>query len=305
MRTFAGLAEAALAAVLAAAGVLLGLHVTSQPASILPGGQETITLTAAGATYLSPTQLTEVRNARLVVTDTIRERTQPGYPLIAVWSVVSSAYDPARHQLLEPTAGTYAFDRTTAELVNCCNTNINGNSGIQQSGIAGWLFPRGTRPRTYEVFDSTLNDTQPFKFAGTDTVGGILTYRFTENAAAALFSISAVAPTDAERYIMHRTYWVDPQTGALLQISEAEDLYLVNPATGATVTHLLDAHLITTPQTVASLVSQDNRARSAGPAAEHKRLAFYGIAGLLAVLAVLLFLRATATRRRPAPGGYR
>ena len=37
---------------------------------------------------------------------------------------------------------------------------------------------------------------------------------------------------------MHRVYWVDPETGVLLKITEDEDLYLVSPATAPAVTHL-------------------------------------------------------------------
>lgn len=301
MRRLIELRLSGLAAVLAAIAVSLGWHVTGQAARSLRGGQEMITLTASGASYLSPTRLTEVTGASMVVTDTIKETSEAGYPLIAVWTVVSSAYDTTHRQPLEPASATLAFDRMTAGLVNCCDKNVNGNAGIQQSGIAGWLFPRGTRRQTYDVFDTTLDEPVPFAYSGTDTIDGIPAYRFTGKVSAAPAGFSPLSPGDPELYSMHRSYWVDPQTGALLKISENEDLYLVNATTGATITHLFDAQLIATPRTVASLVSQDTRGRNTGTAARRGRLLFLGIAGALAAAAAVLFVRSTAAWPHPAP----
>ena len=289
MRHVIGLTVLGLAAALAALAVVLGGSASGQAARLLLDKQETITLTAAGASYLSPVTLTEVTGASLQVTDTIKGAAEAGNPQIAVWHEVSAGYDTTNRQPLEPASATFAFDRTTAELVNCCDANVNGDAGVQQSGIAGWLFPRGTRKQTYQVFDTTLNGPEPFAFSGTDTVDGVGAYLFTESISAAPAGFAALSKTDPERYSMHRTYWVDPETGALLKISEDEDLYLVNAATGRTVTHLLDASLSTTPATVASLVSQDTRSRDAGTAAARDRLVLFGIAGGLAVAGGILF----------------
>jgi hypothetical protein len=290
MRRVLGLTAAGLAVVFAAFAVILGGHASDPAAGSRLSERATVTLVAAGASYLSPVRLTEVTGASIQVTDTIRGTAEPGFPQIAVWSVVSSVYDTTHRQPLEPASRTLAFDAATAELVSCCNANINGSAGIQQTGIAGWAFPRGTRKQTYDVFDIALHEPEPFAYSGTGTVDGIQAYQFTEHIAAAPAGSSPLSRAGPERYSMQSTYWVDPQTGALLQISENEDLYIVNAATGATVTHLFDADLSTTPSTVASLVSQDTRARDAGPAAARGRLLFRGLAALAAVAGALLLL---------------
>ncbi|HEY2287878.1 MAG TPA: porin PorA family protein [Streptosporangiaceae bacterium] len=317
MRHVTGLAVSGLAIACAVIAVLLGGRIAGPATGSGPGERQTIILTASGASYLSPTRLTEVTGARLQVTDTITGATEAGFPQIAVWSEVSSGYDTTSRQPLEPMSRIFAFDRTTARLVNCCNANLNGNAAIQQSGIAGWRFPRGTRKRTYEVFDTTLDAPEPFAYAGTDTVGGTRAYRFAESITAAPAGFSPLSKTDPERYSMHRTYWVDPATGALLKIAESEDLYLVNRVTGATVTHLLTADLSTTPATVARLVSADHHGRGAGTAAGRDRLLLLGLAAGLAIAAEVLAVsgpggrvaprlpRAAVQARRPAAAAQR
>jgi Porin PorA len=302
MRQVIGLAVSGLAIACAAIAVVLAGHLTSPAAR--SGGRErqTIVLTGARAAYLSPTRLTEVTGASITVTDTITGAAEAGFPQIAVWSEVSSAYDTTNRQPLEPMSRTFAFDRTTAELVNCCDQNINGNAVTPQRGIAGWAFPRDTRKQAYDVFDATLEAPEPFSYAGTGTVGGIRAYRFEENITAAPAGFSLLSKQEPELYSMHGTYWVDPETGALLKISEDEDLYLVRPRTGATVTHVFDADLSTTPATVASLVRQDTRSRGAGTTAGRGPLLLIGLAAGLAAVAEILSVAGPGRRSAPAPG---
>jgi hypothetical protein len=301
MRQVIGLTISGLAIACAAIAVVLGGHLAGQRARSPASERETITLTAARASYLSPTRLAEITGAAIEVTDTIRGAAEAGFPQIAVWTEVSSGYDTTNRQPLEPMSRTFAFDRTTAELVNCCDQNINGNAVIPQRGIAGWVFPRTTRKQTYDVFDTTLDEPEPFAYSGTDTVGGIRAYKFEENISAAPAGFSLLSKAEPELYSMHRTYWVDPATGALLKISENEDLYLVRPRTGATVTDLFAADLSTTPATVASLVRQDTRGRAAGTAAEHDPLLFLGLAGALAAAAEVLSAFGAGGRAVPRP----
>ena len=45
-------------------------------------------------------------------------------------------------------------------------------------------------------------------------------------------------------------YWVDPETGALLNVDEDQKVTLRNPATGATAAVLYSGDLVATPGTV-------------------------------------------------------
>jgi hypothetical protein len=288
MRRISGLILAGLGAFLVALAVILPEYIASQVVRFPLNEYETATLTATGAAYLSPVKLTEVTGASIEVTDSISGVPGAGDSSIAVWSVYSSVYDRTNHQQLEPSSYTFAFYRRTAELVNCCDESVNGNSSIIQSGIAGYVFPIGTQKRTYYVFDATLGQPVPFAYKGTDTVDGIQAYRFAENVSAAKLGVSTLATAEPEFYSMHLTYWVDPATGALLKISENEDLYLANAATGA-VTHVFDAALRTTPATVAHLVTQDAGTRHKITIVQTILPLAFGIAGGLAIIAGIVF----------------
>ena len=296
----AGLA-AGLAACCAASAVVLGWRMPARPVS----ERETATLTAAHASYFSPTRLTEITGAAIEVTDTITAGATPGYPAIAVWDVHRSVYDTTNHQQLEPMSRTVVFDRRTAELINCCGGNINGDGLIRQDGIAGYAFPVGTGKQTYYVFDAVLDKPEPVAYSGTDTVDGILTYRFAEDVSAANAGFSPLSSTDPELYSMHRVYWVDPETGMVLKVTEKEDLYLVHAATGSVATHLFSADLQATPGTVGRLASQDAHARDEIARVASARLVLFRVAGGLALAAgCLLALGAGRTwLRRRSPGG--
>jgi hypothetical protein len=312
-RRAAGLTLAGLAVVCAASAVVLGGRIAGQLTERPLNGRETVTLTAARASYVSPARLTEITGAAMEVTDTITAAASTGYPAIAIWDVHRSVYDTTNHQQFEPMSRTVVFDRKTAELVNCCGGSIDGNGLIWQDGIAGYAFPVGTRKQAYSVFDAVLDKPEPVAYSGTDMVNGIPAYRFTEEISAANAGFSPLSSSEPELYSMDRVYWVDPETGTLLKVTENEDLYLVNAATGATVTHLFDANLRTTPATVGRLASQDARSRDEIALMARARLAALGTAGGLALLAGCLLagpllarsLRAGARRlrRSRSPGG--
>lgn len=289
MRRITGLILAGLGAFLVVLTVILPGYIASQVVRFPLDADETATLTATGAAYLSPVKLTEVTGANIEVTERITGVPGAGNASIAVWNVYSSVYDRTNHQQLEPSLRTFAFDRRTAELVNCCDESVNGNSAVIQSGIAGYVFPIGTQKQTYDVFDATLGQPAPFAYGGTDTVDGIQAYRFAENVSAAKLGVSTLSPTEPEFYSTHLTYWVDPATGGLLKISENEDLYLANPATRAVLTHVFDAALRTTPATVASLVAQDTGTRDKLALVRGVLPLVSGIAGGLAIIAGIVF----------------
>jgi hypothetical protein len=302
-RRVAGLIAAGLAALFATGAVLLGWRAASQAAWFAHGvsrdGQLTATLTATRASYFSPTRLREINGANLEVTQDITDAASAGYPAIAIWDVSTSVYDTTNHQRLEPMSATLVFDRESAELINCCGDNVNGNGLIRQSGIAGYAFPAGTRKQTYDVFDTVLDKPEPFAYSGTEVVDGVPAYRFTESISAAYAGLSPLSSANPELYSVRRVYWVDPETGAVLKITENEDLYLVNPATGHTITHLFDADLSTTTATVTRLASRDARGRNEIELAGAGRILFFCLAGVSAVAAGGLLAREPRLRLVP------
>jgi Porin PorA len=304
-RHVSGLIAAGLAACFAASAVILGWRAAGQAAEAPLREQVTATLTAAHASYFSPTRLTEIAGANIEVTEVITGATSAVYPGIAIWDVFRSVVDTTNHQRLEPMSRTLVFDPKTAELINCCGESINGNGLIQQSGIAGYVFPAGTRKQTYAVFDAVLDQPEPFAYSGTDVVDGIPAYRFAENISGGFAGFSPLSSAHPELYSMRRVYWVDPETGAVLKVTEDEDLFLVNPATGLAVTQLFDANLSTTQATVARLASRDARARNEIALVGTVRSLSFCLAGASAVTATFLLARKPRLRllRRVSRGG--
>ena len=309
-RHAASLMLAALAVACAASAVIIGWRIAGRVTERPLGGHETAVLTAVGASYLSPTTLTEVTGASITVTDTITPVASTDYPGLAIWDVRTSTVDTTTHQQLVPMSRTVVFDRTTAQLVNCCGGNINGDAFIPQAGIAGWAFPVGTRKQAYDVFDTVLDKPEPVRYSGTEMIDGIAAYQFSQDITGAKAGFSALSSKDPELYSMHRVYWVDPQTGMLIDMAENEDLYLANPTTGSVVTHLFRADLHATSASIAALASQDARIRDEIAAGVNARRALLAGACLLALAAAGLAAAGllargpgTGSLRRLLPGG--
>src|SRR5580704_11624101 len=292
MRRVTGLIFVVLGIVLIAAAIALPTYVSGQIVKFPLNESTTATLAGTGVSYFSQTKLTEKTGVSVRATYTIKGDAAAGSSSTAVWNQTPR----------------FAFDRHTAVLVNCCGANVNGSRAVHQSGIVGYVFPIGTRKQTYQVFDTTLNRAVPFTYEGTTQTHGIQTYIFTENVSptkvtsvtvpGAFFHLPAKTITLPELYEIHLTYWVDPQTGALLNVNENEKVTLQNPATGGTVAVLFDGDLVATPATVTEVVSLDSSGRTElawldtfGPIAA-------GIVGAVALIAGIILL-VRRPRRNP------
>ncbi len=270
MRWMIGLVLAGLGAFLVMLALLLSTYVSSEIIKFPLNAYETVTLTASGVSYFSPVRLTELNGVRLRATYTISGDGLAGSSSTAVWDEFGYVYDETNKLPVQFMTRTFAFNRHTAELVACCGASIDGNTAINQAGLAGYVFPIGTLRTTYEVFDATLDQPEPFVYSGTAAVRGIQSYEFTENVAPTWFStqtvpgsavgMAAPAVTLPEYYQMHLVYYVDPQTGALLDISENETLTL-DSSPGVPVLLFLAADLKATSASVNGAVALDRSGR--------------------------------------------
>jgi hypothetical protein len=132
-------------------------------------------------------------------------------------------------------------------------------------------------------------------YTGTATVGGIQTYVFVQDTPSTQFTVQAVpgamlgVKTTVVRAPLfdkqHEVYYVDPETGALLDVIEHQTVTLHNPATGAQALVLYDANLVATPATVSHTVSLDSSGRSEIALLEITLPILFGILGGVALLA--------------------
>jgi len=301
MRRVIGLILTGLGTFLIVCAVLLPTWVSSQVIKFPLNEFETATLAASNASYFSPSSLTEKTGVSLEATYTIKGDGAAGNSSTAVWDEYSYAYDLTNRQAVQQMTRRFAFDRRTGLLVDCCGANVNGDSSIQQRGYVGYVFPIGTKKQTYDVFDTTLNQPVPFVYSGTTAVHGIQTYEFVENVApvqvatqtvpGSLVGMSAATVTLPEYYQIHLIYYVDPETGALLDVNEHQTTSLRNPATGAQALLLFDADLIATPATVTSVVALDTSGRNKLNLIETILPLVFGIVGAVALVAGILLAR--------------
>ncbi len=293
MRRDVGAVLAGLGTLLIVMAVVLPTYIVGQVVKFPLSEYETATLTGTGMSYFSATKVATVTGVDVRATYTIKGDPAAGSSSTAVWNEFSYVYDTTNKQPVQMMTRRFAFDRKSAELVNCCGANVNGNSHIRQSGVVGYVFPMNTQPKTYQVFDTTLNKPVPFTYAGTATVGGIKTYKFVENVPPTKIGFSPLSSTQPEYYQIRLTYWVDPDTGALLNVNEDQKVFLRDPATGAQTTVLFGGDLQATPASVAQIVKLDSDGRNKLSLLSTILPIVIGIIGAAALIAGILLARKT------------
>jgi Porin PorA len=272
MRGIIGLILAGLGAFLILVAVLLPTWVIGQIMKFPLNEYETATLEAHNASYFSASSLSEKTGVTMEATYTIKGDGSKGNSSTAVWNEYSYVYDLTNHQPVQQMSRTLAFNRRTGQLVDCCGASLNGDTSVRQTGLVGYVFPIGTQKQTYQVFDTTLLKPMPFVYSGTATIQGIQTYMFIENVTPTQTGTiqvpgsmvgSASASVQAPEYDqLHLIYYVDPETGALVDVNEHQTTSLRNPATGATAVVLFDADLLVTPASLNMIIGLDNNGRS-------------------------------------------
>ena len=261
----------------------------------------TFTLQGTGVSYFSPTLVTEVTGATVRTTSKVTGDPGSGSSSRAVWDEFTAVDDVTRGTAFNYNARRFAFDRRTAELIDCYAASIDGKTGIRQSGLVGFLWPLGTQKKTYQVFDPTLNAPRPARYAGTSVIDGISVYRFVESVPptrngsqslpASLVGMPGTSMvTLPEYYTATNTFWVDPLTGAQLNTTQDQKVTLQD-ATGAQRLVLLDGTLNFTPQSVRMVVNLDNSGHSEYTALMTIIPLSAGLAGLAGIVAGILLAR--------------
>ncbi len=305
-----GLVLAGLGTFLIVFALLQAFWVTGQVIKFPLNQYATVTLTDPNASYFSVAKLTEMSGVNLEATYTIKGNAAAGSSSTAVWNQFIYVYDQTNKQPVQTITRTFAFDRRTAQLVNCCGANVNGDSSIQQHGYVGYVLPIGTKRQTYDVFDTNLNKAVPFTYTGIGAAGGTQAYKFTVNVAptqngtqtvpGSLVHSSAASVTLPQYYEVHSTYWIDPVTGALLNVTQNEKLTLRN-TDGSTALVLLSANLAATQASIDGLVAIDNDQLSKASLIGTLLPLMAGVIGLLLLIVGIVLYRRPEEAVEAAP----
>src|SRR5690242_9365274 len=305
-----GLVLAGLGTFLIVFALLQAFWVTGQVIKFPLNQYASVTLTDPNASYFSAAKLTEMSGVNLEATYTIKGNAAAGSSSTAVWDQFIYVYDQTNKLPVQTITRTIAFDRRTAQLVNCCGANVNGDSSIQQHGYVGYVLPIGTKKQTYDVFDTNLNKPVPFKYTGIGEAGGTQAYKFsvnvpptqngTQTVPGSLVNSSAASVTLPQYYEVHSTYWIDPVTGALLNVTQDEKLTLRN-TDGSTALVLLNAKLAATQASIDGLVAIDNDQLSKASLVGTLLPLIAGLVGLLLLIVGIVLFRKPEDAVKAAP----
>jgi len=263
MRRVTGLVAVALGTFLIVLAALTRLYIVGQVVKFPLDENRVTTLTASNVSYFNTGLLQELTKVSMTDTSTTQGDVAAGSKHTAVWNNFTYLYDNTNQQTYTYSLRRLPFDRRSGELVNCCGAAIDGKK-VHLAGL-GYVWPLNAQKQTYEIFDSTLMKPEPATFAGTARVDGLTTYKYVENVTPTQFATqtlpgSLVGIADqqtvqlGEYYSGTTTEWVDPITGAPVQVAMSQHLYLAGTS-GRSVLNLLDGNFTTTPASVASAVS--------------------------------------------------
>ncbi|MBB6170193.1 hypothetical protein HNR23_000253 [Nocardiopsis mwathae] len=186
-------------------------------------------------TYFSAQDLEQVDHATVEAYTTVRGDVAASDADIAVWDQFTWVKDVDEDFAFLSTSRRAGHDRVTGEAVDCCDASVN-EEPVKQKGQA-FKFPFLTEKKDYEFFDTATRQTLPIRFEGEETldVDGeqIDTYKF----------VQVVEPTKIEErtlpkslldmdgdgdatadvmYNVTRTYWIEPTTGAPIDLLESQ-----------------------------------------------------------------------------------
>lgn len=293
MRRTVGLILAGVGAFFIVMAIVLPTYIVPSISKFPLNEYETATLTASNVTYFSPKLLTVVNGANVTATYTVKGTGQ-GTSSRATWELFNDTYDTTSKLDIQEMYRKFSFDRTSTQIINCCGSTYNG------TGNVGYVWPIPTAAKTYMVFDSTVLQTEPYRYVGNDTIDGISVYKFNETVAPTKITFLPLSTVYPEYATEDNTYWIDPSTGAILNVEQQTHRYLADPATGAIKQELFNADLKFTPATIQYVVGLDNSGRGELQLLSVLLPLVFGFGGGVALVAGLLLYRLNP-REQAAP----
>ncbi|GAA3548170.1 hypothetical protein AFL01nite_26530 [Aeromicrobium flavum] len=205
---------------------------------------------------------------------------------------------------------TFAIDRYTGAAVPWSGASQNGEPIEYEGQII--KFPFNTQKKSYDYWDATVKAPMKMEYEGTEKVegtdGSIDTYRFSgsipetefgvREVPRAIFGLADTGPVEATRtYANERTVWVEPETGVMVKIEEAQKQWLKHDERGAKDVVAMDTVSSSSPETIqANIDEYGSKSASLKAVRTWLPLALGGL-GVLSLLAgVALALRFRSRR---------
>ncbi|HPU13159.1 MAG TPA: DUF3068 domain-containing protein [Aeromicrobium sp.] len=201
--------------------------------------------------------------------------------------------------------GTFAIDRFTGAAVDWSGATENGEPQKFEGQII--KFPFNTQKKTYKYWDGTIGAAMDMKYEGTEKVegtdGSIETYRFagtvpetvfaTREVPRGIFGLEDTRAVDATRtYTNNRTIWVEPETGAIVKVEEAQKQMLLWDEPGAKPVVAMDTVSSFTPETIqGNIDTYKSKAAALRAVRTWLPLTLGGIGALLVLIGAVMAFR--------------
>jgi Porin PorA len=229
-----------------------------------PLNEQTVTrLAGTNFSYFNVTQVQELTGVSVQAINTTVGDVAAGSSSTAVWNGFTAVQDETNHQAISYSTTRFAFNRRTGELENCCGAAVGTDTKINFSG-QGDVWPIGAKKQTYQLFNTTINKPVPATYDGTATIDGENTYKYVQTVSNQQFGSQNVPgslvgdPSQSSLTLPEvltgtYTYYVDPTTGAPVDVIQTQSISLQQ--NGTTKLVLLNGTLSETPASIASAVS--------------------------------------------------
>jgi hypothetical protein len=300
MRRIASLVLLALGVALIVAAPMLRFYVYPNLAKT-PINQYAESIAPGTGTVFDPVTLTERHDVALVAHRRLRGDVVASSDNVGVWdeSVVLS---DGSGKMVNTTVDRVAWDRKTAEAVNCCGEAVDGVP-TKHKGLS-YKFPFNTKKTTYQFFDTTAKAASAMVYKSQERIKGLTVYRFQQRVEPVQIGVlevpgNLVGSTEASVvsprfYDNTRTVWVEPRTGVIIKGQEQQHQVL-RDASGADKTTLVGVTLTFNDLTQ---TRQANLAKKG--IRDIRNASLYGPLAALIVGLILTGLGAALLRRRDA-----
>lgn len=212
----------------------------------------------------------------------------------------------AAGHLLQARIEDVSLNKRTARPSNCCGdslaTELDKPAGVPITHTGLITFPFNSRKHNYTVWDVNLNHSRVAVYSGTTRRNGMLVYKYTATNGwlpvgtralpGLLFGLKTPSVNAIGQYADRRTYFVEPNTGATLDVEEQlSQRYVFNNRPVTAFTGLLES-----PSLPAHRIHQVREATVVLPWVRGRASIVLGVLALLLFAGAALLLRRRAGR---------
>lgn len=204
--------------------------------AVAPENPDSVTnLTAEDATIFDTATLSEITTDLAVTSLTVGDaEAQAEAPDGVVTWVNSSSTTRSDGTILSRGKEMAPTDDVSGEAVNCCGSFEEVAEGeeeaVEREGLV-YKFPFNTQKQDYDFWDADTRQAYPATYTGTDDLNGVETYTFVQEVPRTQTgTIELPADLLGEEgednlvadmmYSNTRTFWIEPNTGAVLDRTE-------------------------------------------------------------------------------------